>query len=69
MKVGDFVRGKPGCPNVGIYGIVVGTPRIVFERFSLDKHVMMVKVKSFRNGENWVSDSPIGFLEVLSEAR
>mgnify|MGYP004219501763 CR=1 FL=1 len=36
MKPGDMVRGKPGCPNVGIVSIVTSKPYILLERFGLD---------------------------------
>ena len=69
MKPGDMVRGKPGCPNVGIVSIVISKPYILLERFGLEAHVTMVNLQSFRNGGNWTAKCPINMLEVVSEAR
>ena len=68
MKVGDLVRGKPGCPNVSILGIVLSKPSIMLERFGLEKHVMVVDVLNFRNDDSWTSKCPVSMLEVVSEA-
>ena len=68
MKPGDMVRGKPGCPNVGILGIVRSDPLIMLEKFGLEKYVMVVEIVSFRNGDSWTSKCPVNFLEVISEA-
>ena len=68
MKPGDLVRGKPGCPNVSILGIVLSDPSIMLERFGLEKYVMVVEIVSFRNGDSWPTKCPVNFLEVVSEA-
>lgn len=68
MKPGDMVRGKPGCPNVSILGIVLSDPSIMLERFGLEKYVMVVDVLNFRNDDSWTSKCPVNFLEVVSEA-
>ena len=69
MKPGDMVRGKPGCPNVGIVSIVTSEPYVIAERFGLDANVKMVNIQSFRNSGNWRAKCPVSFLEVVSEAR
>ena len=69
MKPGDMVRGKPGCPNVGIVSIVTSEPYIIAERFGLEVNVKLVNLHSFRNGGNWTATCPVNFLEVVSEAR
>ena len=69
MKPGDMVRGKPGCPNVGIVSIVTSEPYIIAERFGLEVNVKLVNLQSFRNGGNWTAKCPVNFLEVVSEAR
>lgn len=69
MKPGDMVRGKPGCPNVGIVSIVISEPYVIAERFGLDANVKMVNIQSFRNSGNWRAKCPVSFLEVVSEAR
>jgi hypothetical protein len=68
VKVGDFVRGKPGYPNVSILGIVLSKPSIMLERFGLEKYVMVVDVLNFRNDDSWTSKCPVSMLEVVSEA-
>lgn len=69
MKPGDMVRGKPGCPNVGIVSIVTSEPYVITERFGLDANVKMVNIQSFRNSGNWRAKCPVSFLEVVSESR
>ena len=69
MKPGDMVRGKPGCPNVGIVSIVTSEPYIIAERFGLEANVRIVNIQSFRNSGNWTAKCPVNFLEVVSEAR
>jgi hypothetical protein len=69
MKPGDMVRGKPGCPNVGIVSIVTSEPYRIVERFGLEANVLMVDIQSFRNTGNWRAKCPVSFLEVVSEAR
>ena len=69
MKPGDMVRGKPGCPNVGIVSIVTSKPYIVAPRLGRDSSIKMVNLQSFRNGANWTAKCPVNFLEVVSEAR
>ena len=69
MKPGDMVRGKPGCPNVGIVSIVTSKPYILLERFGLEAHIEMIDIQSVRNGGNWTAKCPVNMLEVVSEAR
>ena len=69
MKPGDMVRGKPGCPNVGIVSIVTSDPYITIDRLGLVGYVKMVNLQSFRNGGNWTAKCPVNMLEVVSEAR
>ena len=69
MKPGDMVRGKTGCPNVGIVSIVTSEPYVTIDRFGLEGYVKMVSIQSFRNGGNWTTKCPVNMLEVVSEAR
>ena len=69
MKPGDMVRGKPGCPNVGIVSIVTSEPYISIDRFGLEGHIEVVNLQSFRNSGNWTTKCPTSMLEVVSEAR
>ena len=69
MKIGDMVRGKPGCPNVGIVSIVISEPYITIDRLGLVGYVKMVNLQSFRNGGNWTAKCPVNMLEVVSESR
>ncbi len=69
MKPGDMVRGKPGCPNVGIVSIVTSEPYVITDRFGSLANVKIVNIQSFRNSGNWTAKCPVNFLEVVSEAR